>query len=324
MQTLGEAVLGGWPVAGARIRSCAVGLRDAHVCVASALAYANGRAAWRALAQRSRALRRCFRWAWPGLRWVFLVVAVCGVAGPSAAQVAQSPQYLALIEQALREHEAANFAEARALFLKAHALYPNARTLRGIGMMEFELRNYPDSIARLQAALASRVNPIEGELRRATEQLLARARGFVVPLQLSVRPVRSATSVRIDGVVAAWDRERTLHLTVGEHTLEVSAPGFENERRALSVKGGEAQAVSVVLRAIEPPRAAPLSATQPVSPRDDDASLWSSPWLWVGVSAALIGGAVATTLLLTQDSRPSLERGDVGTDGLVTTLRGAR
>ena len=111
-----------------------------------------------------------------------------------------SEAYEGLVTRAVAEFEARNFAEARALFLQAHELRPTARTLRGIGVTEFELRNYVDSVARLEEALASKVRPLEGELRAQTEASLERARAFVGRIDVKVTPKDASVRVLVDGV----------------------------------------------------------------------------------------------------------------------------
>jgi hypothetical protein len=66
-------------------------------------------------------------------------------------------------------------ARAREELRRAHAIFPNARTLRGLGMVEFELRSYVQSVQLLEQALAASVKPLDGKLRTDTEALLARA-----------------------------------------------------------------------------------------------------------------------------------------------------
>ena len=152
--------------------------------------------------------------------------------------------YEALVTRAVAEFEARNFAEARALFLQAHALQPTARTLRGIGVTEFELRNYVDSVMRLEEALASKVRPLEGELRGQTEAALERARAFVGRIDVKVRPKAASVRVLVDGVPVEKAPEESVTLAVGEHVLQVQAPGYEEEKRTLSVKSGEPHACS--------------------------------------------------------------------------------
>jgi tetratricopeptide (TPR) repeat protein len=211
--------------------------------------------------------------------------------------------YRELVAEAVREYTAHHFAEARALFHRAHRLYPNARTFRGLGAAEFELRNYGESVHCLEQALASTVRPLDPELRARTERLLVRARGFVARLQLSIQP--ASTIAMVDGVPVVGARE--ILLEVGDHTVEFRAPGYLPERRKLTVHGGELRDLHVVLtlRVDGQP-----SARAPSRP-----ALYKSPWLWAGVGVVAAG--VATTLALTLRSEPY----DGGSTGVVLGRR---
>jgi hypothetical protein len=238
----------------------------------------------------------------------------------AAAEKAEPTEYRALIRQGLEEYDAQNFAEARALFLRAHELSPNARTLRGLGMVEFELRNYVDSIARLEQALASSVRPLDGDLRRETEQLLVRARSYIASVELVIEPSSlQGVHVTLDG--DAVDRSQaTLTVSVGEHALLVQAPGYEDERRNLSIKGAERQRVVVQLVATPSPSKAPALALQPEPERRDKPPVWKNPWLWTAVGLVVAGGITAGIVLGTRhDPKPPEPiPGDIG--GVVQTL----
>src|SRR5690349_15250674 len=77
------------------------------------------------------------------------------------AQPESAPAYPAEYERAIdsgiAEFQQGNYVEAREQFARAHALVPNARTLRSLGMVEFELRNYVDAVTYLEGALGSSV-----------------------------------------------------------------------------------------------------------------------------------------------------------------------
>ncbi len=163
----------------------------------------------------------------------------------TSAASAEPAGYRELITEALMEYEQRHFEEARALFQQAHSLFPNARTMRGQGMAEFELRNYADAIDCLEAALASNVRPLDGVLRAETRDLVRRARRFVAALSLSVTP--STARVRVDGLTVELGPDSVLLLEVGEHTLEVDAPGYASHERSLVVRGGEEQRIEVSL-----------------------------------------------------------------------------
>ena len=64
-----------------------------------------------------------------------------------------------LIGDAVAEYDAGHFQEARALFRQAHEKSPTARTLRGIGMCSFELRDYVEA-ARALGGVAARTRGV--------------------------------------------------------------------------------------------------------------------------------------------------------------------
>lgn len=185
--------------------------------------------------------------------------------------------YRAAIDHAIEEYELGNFAEARAQFLRAHQISPNARSYRGLGMAEYELRNYGAAIEHLESALACEERALDSILRAQTEELLARTRAYVAQVSLEVSPKHA--SVSVDGVIA---EQRTLTLEVGDHTLELRAPGHVAQKRLLKVTGGEQLSLRVRL---------------------DDARgarrWYKSPWLWS--ATALVIGGVTAGVLMTRD-----------------------
>ena len=94
--------------------------------------------------------------AWT-LSIVFAFGRAWGAAAPATRESAESRQYTSLLEEAVSEYDARRYEEARALFRKAHDISPNARTLRGIGMASFELREYVEALRALEGALAASV-----------------------------------------------------------------------------------------------------------------------------------------------------------------------
>lgn len=214
------------------------------------------------------------------------------LAQEDAEAVAEPEGYRTQVAAALAEYDAGHFEEARALFLRAHELFPNARTLRGIGMTDFELRNYGDAIAQLEAALHSTARPLEGALRSETEALLARARAFVARLAIYVTP--EVASVSIDGMLVQPNDPRVVLLSVGEHQLEARAQGFLTERRTLRVDGGEQRSLEVVLVAES---AAGLGSP----PAQERSRAWyKRQWLWVSLGVVVAGAAIATGLALSR------------------------
>jgi len=211
--------------------------------------------------------------------------------------------YRAAIEEALREYEAGHFEEARSLFGRAHQLFPNARTERGLGMVEFELRNYVESIHQLESALDAVVKPLTGTLRTDTERLLARATQFVARVTVEASP--AAARVLVDGEPHEAPAGRPLVLPVGDHVVELQSSGYLPEKRKLRVRGGESQTLRIVLAK----RGASSPSTSTTSPSEEPGGVdrlpsesrrgYRSPWLWTVVGAVVAGG-VAGAVLATQ------------------------
>jgi tetratricopeptide (TPR) repeat protein len=82
--------------------------------------------------------------------------------------------YRRAVERALAHHREGAFDRAWTAFQEAHALHPNARTLRGLGFVAFDLGRYADSLALLQEALESQVRPLPPQLRVEVAQVIVR------------------------------------------------------------------------------------------------------------------------------------------------------
>jgi hypothetical protein len=195
------------------------------------------------------------------------------------------PGYRETIEHALSEFSQRHFDEARAMFLRAHELYPNARTLRGLGLAEFEQRRYVESLGHLEAALASAVRPLDGELRADTEELAQTARSYVSRINLTVRP--SEASAALDGSPVTLGRGPLL-MNPGEHTLLLTASGYRRHERRLVALGGETQDLLVS-----------LDRERVTSQREQARPLRKNPWLWTGIGA-VVAGAITATVLATR------------------------
>ncbi|HEX6240071.1 MAG TPA: tetratricopeptide repeat protein [Polyangiales bacterium] len=200
---------------------------------------------------------------------------------PARSEPAAPSGYEAAIELAIHEFELRNYAEARARFLEAHKLFPNARTFRALGMVEYELKNYGDAIEALESALRSQTRPLTGALRSDAEALLERAKGYVGRIRLELKP--DATSVAVDGVPIQLGLDGVLVLDVGDHGLEFRAPGRLMERRAVKITGGEEKLLRVVL---------PPAATHTDGAQAERRPLHKNPWLWTAVGAVAVGTAV--------------------------------
>jgi hypothetical protein len=251
--------------------------------------------------------------------------------------------YRATVREALSEYHAKNFPESRALFSEAHRLFPNARTLRGLGMVAFELRSYRESIDYLQQALDSQVKPLDGNLRAETERLLTRAERFVGKLNLSVSPPEA--ELLIDGNPVKLPDGKPLLLDVGEHAFEFRAEGYTPESRTLYVKGRENETWTVALNKLAPPPApvAAVPAPEDVA-REAEAApqerapfvnydyqerpsrrpVYKNPWLWTSVGVVVVAAVITGVVLATR--KDELDSPQVGANtppgGVISALEG--
>lgn len=241
--------------------------------------------------------------------------------GSSAAP----PGYDEAIDTALQEFDAGNFAEARSQFLRAHGIFPNARTLRALGKSEYELKNYAEACTYFEQALDSKIRPLTNDQRNETMRLLEASRGYTRRFLVTLRPAN--TKLILDGNPVVLGPQNVLVLKVGDHTLEASADGFQSERRQLRVAGGGSESLAFDLRAAEPV-AAPLpevalpeSEPAPAAPapiQSETTPLRKKWWFWTGIAMVAAGGAVAAFLLTRKEPGP--EAPSVSSTGVVISV----
>ena len=203
-----------------------------------------------------------------------------------------SSEYLSAIERAVSSFEAARYVEAREHFARAHAIAPNARTLRGLGMVELELGRRVPAAQYLAKALASPVLPLEGALRESTAASLAGLRAQLAELHVAVVP-REAR-VRLAGSVV--DAREALLLEPGSYEVEADAPGFAPAKETVRLEAGDDRLLTLqLLAAAIPVAAAPASPAPLLSEAPLRRSAGAGPWIVVGSGA---GMAVAGTVML--------------------------
>jgi hypothetical protein len=206
-----------------------------------------------------------------------------------------SPAYRNLIRDGLAEYDAFRFEEARSLFLRAHAMSPSARTHRAIGMTCFELRDYVCAVRNLATALKDDRRPLSPEQRKHAEDLLSRSQMFVDVFTLAVTP--DSARVLVDGAAMELERDGTLLLDAGNHTVEATAPGMTARSFPVSVKGGQHRQLAVTLeaegRTRSPTRSALDSSLAQAAP--DSSNRAAKTWLIAGGATGL--AAVASGII---------------------------
>ena len=225
-------------------------------------------------------------------------------AEPPAAAPTDEAAYEAAISDAVAEFSAGHWEEARSLFTEAHRINPNARTLRGLGMTAFELRNYVEALQMLQRALASEVNPLTPSQREKTEDLLERTRAFVGVFTIEAK---EGTTIQVDGLAAPYDSGGRLLLNTGKRRITIQFPDGPEGLRMVDVRGGE-DGTLVFEPSVDGPTPAPAPvpvpvATEPVGQtaevtvQEDTSGSATLPIVLTAVGGGLIVGGVITGLL---------------------------
>jgi hypothetical protein len=193
------------------------------------------------------------------------------------------------VEKALAEYGRGNFPEARVFFIRAHELRPSARTLRGLGLAAYEMRDYVEASNALRQALDSQQKPLTAEMRVKVEQTLNEADAFVAQYNVVMHP-ESAT-LQVDSKPPVL-RDGLLLLNPGSHLVTAEAPNFEFLSRDVIVQGGERGTLRLALVPLPALVSVPAEPQPPPrsAPPADESSWNTQRTVAVGLG---IGGIVA-------------------------------
>jgi hypothetical protein len=216
--------------------------------------------------------------------------------------------YNSVVRQAVEQYERGNYEQAKVLFAQAHHVFPNARTLRGLGMVAYAMRDYVEATQYLESAIMSRVKPLEAALETDTRDLLARARGFTGLVHVRATP--EDASIKVNGAPARRMVDQTLRLNPGQYEIEASAPGYQSATHLLRIEPGTtlnvdfnlAHAPDPSLAAVKPEAAAEAPGPQLPAAAErsaDHSGKTITPWIVAGASAAVaIAGGVMLGIAL--------------------------
>ena len=222
-----------------------------------------------------------------------LLPCVAGAAPNEAAQPgASNAQYSAAIDAALEEYSLQHFEEARSLFERAHAIDPSARTLRGLGMVEFELRHYVRATELLEQALLHGNRPLTSEQRVAVTQLITRAQQFIGVYRLEIEPKDVPATVEVDGRAIELTPEKRVRLEAGEHVLQVSVHSAQPRVLRLDVKGGQQQTLPLSFAIEAEAKERPAPAKEPVRESARRPERTGPLLLGLGGGVAVVGGVL--------------------------------
>jgi hypothetical protein len=210
---------------------------------------------------------------------------------------ADTAEYAKLLRDGVQEFGLGNYGEARLLFSRAHEITPTARTFRGLGLCDFELRHYVGAITELESALTDQRRPLTAELRSQVEPILERARQYVGRYKLQVPA--GVRSVSVDGRSQPLPADGELLLDPGPHTIEIKPEGFATVSRDLNVQVGAREALAlmpesataVAVTETPEPEPQPLAEPEPAPLPPPAAVSQSRVYTWVAVGLTGAFGA---------------------------------
>jgi hypothetical protein len=239
-----------------------------------------------------------------------------------------------LIGDAVAEYDAGHFQEARALFRQAHDKSPTARTLRGIGMCSFEMRDYVEATRALTASLRDQRRPLTNEQKRHAEALLARAHTFVGRYTIKLKP--ESASLFVDGHPAELEPDGVLLLGFGRHQLSLRCPSCSPAEKDedVNVAGGEHKEIELALAPTPPTPVADtsgagagtggaavgISSPPPGGEKDNGAGAGSAHLWFTGaaIAAAIGAGGSAVWWLNRQHELDTCRAGDSPTHDCIS------
>jgi hypothetical protein len=244
-----------------------------------------------------RAMSERVHRGWRIVQLVWLASVLLLPVARAFAQAAEPPEYRDVIRRALEEYAAEHYAEAGGLFERAHALFPNARTKWGIGLVAFEDRDYVNAIVQLDASLHDQRKPLGPDQRAEAERIIAKAWQFVAGYRLTLAP--ATATLLVDDKPAQVVSEQLL-LNPGPHELIAAADGYLRETRRVLAKSGERGALEFALvSATQAPVAElPAPTAEQHAAGAQTASVSRRP-LWVPYVLLGTGGALLVTSLVT-------------------------
>jgi hypothetical protein len=240
-----------------------------------------------------------------GALWLGLVAAL------SAQAPADLDAYDLALKEAVEAHREQRWADAHELFGRAHALYPNARTLRGLGVSAFEAGEHALALRDLEAALLHPERPFPPDLRASVQALVAHLREQVGVYVFRLDPV--GAELRIDDAAPIVSPMGEVLLEPGRHRATLSRAGYVTQMLELDAHGGDRSELRVALLpesivlpqvsaerpTVELPR--PLPA---LGPRVDGG------WTWQRTSA-LVTGSVGLASFVTAGALLGVANGRV-------------
>jgi hypothetical protein len=242
------------------------------------------------------------------------VAAAClfalALAAEASAQEASPSEMAAareLFHQGLEAARLEQWAEARTFFERSYRVVPRNSTLLNLAGAQTQTHQLVRSAESYRRFIAE-AGPGEASLLPSAEEALARVEARLARATIEVERLEDGDEVWLDDeVIGHGSLGVPLPVDPGEHVVTVARSGSPAAEARFSVEEGAATTVNVRLEA---PVVSHLDAATD-SGEDGIESLWSSPWLWLGVGAVVLA-AILIPVIVAVGSSNSPHAGTLG------------
>ena len=217
-----------------------------------------------------------------------------------------------LIKQGLDLRRAGRDMDALAKFENAYGLAKAPRAAAQWGLCLQAASRWSEAEPLISEALSSPQDPWIKKNRDTLKDSLEAVKTHVGRLDLSGDPV--GATIRVCGnIVGTFPLPRAITVNEGVVDVEVSADGYEQSARSITLPGASYQRLVIRLKKtkVSPVEPVPVAtaeqasapeehsavlATSPAT-SDEERPITKSPWLWAGVGVVVVGAVVAVVLL---------------------------
>lgn len=234
-------------------------------------------------------------------KWAALALTLCALTSPQVARAGErrlTDQQISELEDLATRGQAAceskRFSACHTLFTQAQAMLPWPPHEYYLGEALVGMGKLLEGIAAWRQMLANNVAPTDPVVADAVElakQRLADVEASVPSVLFQVPNEHlGKVNIQLDGrLIASTEIEQQLQLDPGEHSIQLSQPGYAAKRHKLTLAPGVHQRLLVALEALPAPG-------QQLPP--EPATSWRVPvgWTLTGVGAGAMIGSLALYL----------------------------
>jgi hypothetical protein len=255
-----------------------------------------------------------------------LVIATAMAVTPAMVAEAQQPKMTAAEEAKVKQQaieafktgntafKAGNYEEAYTNFKKADDLYPGAKPKFMVAQSLDKLGRSAEAVAAYRAFIDS--NPCDSyreELAEAGKRVAALEASLPGQITIKVAPEAAAgiaTIVVDDNPVTGTEVE----LPAGEHTIVISAEGYETVTERITVKPNEQRELAIALVPASAPVPTPVPLPEPVE-GDDEGPSNIPAYVTLGIAGAgvvlgVVFGVQALSAKSDFDENPTVDNAD--------------